>query len=118
MTGLNLTAPRMQRAGGSGHAGCPVQRPNLGIHFHQERGRDRQHRRRPNEKLSVIVSTMHALSDGVAAEVDLGGCRSTILKAGKGRVVILSVPGKTEDRMLAGMATPNTSLGMLLSCCA
>ena len=61
---------------------------------------------------------MHALSDGVAAEVDLGGCRSTILKAGKGRVVILSVPGKTEDRMLAGMATPNTSLGMLLSCCA
>ncbi len=72
----------------------------------------------PNEKLSVIMSTMHALSDGIAAEADLGECRSTILEAGKGRVVILSVPGETEDLVLAGMATPNTSLGMLLSCCA
>jgi predicted regulator of Ras-like GTPase activity (Roadblock/LC7/MglB family) len=95
-----------------------VQWPNLGIRFHQEWDRDCQHRQRPNEKLSVIVSTMHALSDSIVAEADLGDCRSTILKARKGRVVILSVPGKTEGRMLAGMATPNTSLGMLLSCCA
>lgn len=72
----------------------------------------------PNEKLSVIVSTMHALSDGIVAEADLGECRSTILEAGKGRVVILSVPGETESLVLAGMGTPNTSLGMLLSCCA
>jgi predicted regulator of Ras-like GTPase activity (Roadblock/LC7/MglB family) len=72
----------------------------------------------PNEKLSVIVSTMYALSDSIVAEADLGECRSTVLEAGKGRVVILSVPGKTEDLVLAGMATPNTSLGMLLSCCA
>ncbi|HEY0204644.1 MAG TPA: hypothetical protein VGC15_10900, partial [Acetobacteraceae bacterium] len=72
----------------------------------------------PNEKLSVIVSTMHALSDGIATEADLGECRSTILEAGQGRVVILSVPGETESLVLAGMATPGTSLGMLLSCCA
>ena len=75
----------------------------------------------PNEKLSVIVSTMHALSEGIAAEADLGDCRSTILEAGQGRVVILSVPGETEDAedlVLAGMAKPSTSLGMLLSCCA
>jgi len=72
----------------------------------------------PNEKLSVIVSTVHALSDGIAAEANLGDCRRTILEAGKGRVVIRLVPGKTEDLEVAGMATPNTSLGMLLSCCA
>jgi predicted regulator of Ras-like GTPase activity (Roadblock/LC7/MglB family) len=71
----------------------------------------------PNEKLSVIVSTMHALSEGIAVEADLGDCRSTILEAGQGRVVILSVSGATEDLVLAGMAKPDTSLGMLLSCC-
>jgi len=61
---------------------------------------------------------MHALSDGIVEEADPGDCRRTILEAGKGRVIILSVPGKTEDLVLAGMATASTSLGTLLACCA
>ena len=72
----------------------------------------------PNEKLSVIVSTMHALSDGIVAEADLGENHNTILEAGQGRVVILSVPGGVDNLVLAGMAKPSTSLGMLLSSCA
>ena len=71
----------------------------------------------PNEKLSVMVSTMHALADGVAAEAALGESRSLIQEAGHGRVVILSVPGGADNLVLAGMAKPSTTLGMLLSTC-
>ena len=71
----------------------------------------------PNEKLSVMVSTMHALADAVASEAALGESYSLIQEAGHGRVVILSVPGGADNLVLAGMAEPNTSLGMLLSLC-
>lgn len=71
-----------------------------------------------NEKLSVMTGTMHALADGIVAEAALGSCRNVMLEAEHGRVVILSVQGGASDLVLAGMARPETSLGMLLSFCA
>ena len=70
-----------------------------------------------NEKLSVMSGTMHALADGIVAEASLGACHDIILDAENGRIVILSVREGNDDLVLAGMASPETSLGLLLSLC-
>ena len=70
-----------------------------------------------DEKLSVMAGTMHALADGIMAEAALGACHNIMLDAERGRVVILSIP-HAEGLVLAGMAQPDTSLGMLLVLCS
>jgi predicted regulator of Ras-like GTPase activity (Roadblock/LC7/MglB family) len=71
-----------------------------------------------NEKLSVMSGTMHALADGIVSEAALGACRDIILAAEGGRIAILSVKESTFDLVLAAMARPATTLGMLISCCS
>ena len=71
-----------------------------------------------DEKLSVMTGTMHALADGIVGEAELGTCHDIILAADRGRIVILGLRGAASELVLAAMTTPQTSLGLLLNCCA
>lgn len=70
-----------------------------------------------DDKLSVMSGTMLALAGGIVSEASLGACRSIILDAEGGRVAVLSVPGTRNSLVLAGMAQPDTTIGMLLASC-
>jgi predicted regulator of Ras-like GTPase activity (Roadblock/LC7/MglB family) len=70
-----------------------------------------------DEKLSVMTGTMHALADGIVGEAELGTCHDIILAADRGRIVIMGLRGAASELVLAAMATPQTSLGLLLNCC-
>ena len=70
-----------------------------------------------DEKLSVMTGTMHALADGIVGEAELGTCHDIILAADRGRIVILGLRGAASELVLAAMAAPQTSLGLLLNCC-
>lgn len=71
-----------------------------------------------DEKLSVMTGTMHALADGIVGEAELGSCNDIILAAARGRIVIQGLQGAASELVLAAMATPQTSLGLLLNCCS
>jgi predicted regulator of Ras-like GTPase activity (Roadblock/LC7/MglB family) len=70
-----------------------------------------------DEKLSVMTGTMHALSDGIVGEAELGSCNDIILAAARGRIVIQGLQGAASELVLAAMTSPQTSLGLLLNCC-
>ena len=70
-----------------------------------------------DEKLSVMTGTMHALADGIVGEAELGTCHDIILAADRGRIVIMGLRGAASELVLAAMASPQTSLGLLLNCC-
>lgn len=70
-----------------------------------------------DDKMSVMSGTMLALAGGMVSEASLGACRNIILDAEGGRVVVLSVPGARNSLVLAGMAQPHTTIGMLLASC-
>src|SRR4051812_38770489 len=67
------------------------------------------------EKLSVMVGTMLALADGIVGEAALGNCHEIILAAEGGRIVITGVRDPGGELVLACMAGPKATLGMLVT---
>ena len=67
------------------------------------------------EKLSVMVGTMLALADGIVGEAALGNCQEIILAAAGGRIVVTGVRDPGGELVLACMAGPKATLGMLVT---
>lgn len=68
-----------------------------------------------NEKLSVMAGTMQALAEGIAGEAELGDCREMIVGGPGGSFLVWGIRGDGIGLVLAGLARPEVTLGMLLA---
>lgn len=66
------------------------------------------------DKLAAMVSSLLALSDAVARELDMLGCRNVIVETEAGAVVTLRVPAEGHELLISVLCSDAASLGSVL----
>lgn len=66
------------------------------------------------EKLAAMVSSLLALSEAVAQELQMSGCRNVIVETDGGAVVTLRIPVPGRELLMSVLCSDAASLGSVL----
>ena len=66
------------------------------------------------ERLAAMVSSLLALSEAVALELGMNGCRNVIVETEAGAVVTLRIPASGRELLMSVLCSDAASLGSVL----
>lgn len=65
-------------------------------------------------KLSAMTSSLLALAEAMCAETAGGACRDLVIDADEGRLLLMDLPHRTQNLVLAALCTNKITLGQVL----